>query len=36
MIVEIERRSNLLEHAFVHDGDPIAHRHGFNLVVGHI
>ena len=34
--VEFEWRGDLLEDAVVHDGDAIAHGHGFGLVVGDV
>ncbi len=33
--VDFKRRSNLLDAAVVHDHDPVGHRQGFLLVVGH-
>ena len=36
MIIEFERRSDLLDDAVMHDDDAIGHRHGFHLVVGDI
>ena len=35
-VVEDLRRADLLEQAFVHDGDPLAHRHRLDLVVGDV
>ena len=36
MVVELLRRADLLEEAVPHDGDPVAHRHGLDLVVGDV
>ena len=35
-VVEVERAVDLLQHPVVQDGDPIAHRHRLDLVVGDI
>ena len=35
-VVEVLRRVELLEHAVAHDRDAVAHRHGLDLVVGHV
>ena len=35
-VVEFERRAHLLHHAVMHDDDAAGHRHGLDLVVGHI
>ena len=34
--VDLLGSPNLLQHALVHDRDPITHRHGFDLIVGHV
>ena len=33
MVVDLARRADLLQDAGVHDRDPVAHRHGLDLVV---
>ena len=33
LVVKVERRVGLLHDAVVHDHDPVAHRHRFDLVV---
>ena len=35
-VVQHLRRADLLEQALVHDRDPLAHRHGLDLVVGDV
>ena len=35
-VVHLEGRADLLESAVLHDGDPRAHRHGLDLVVGDV
>src|SRR5262249_17776214 len=35
-VIEIEGRAGLLDHAVMHDHDLIGHRHGLDLIVGHI
>ena len=35
-VVQLLRPSDLLELALPHDGDPVAHRHGLDLVVRHV
>src|SRR3990172_8239581 len=34
-VVEVVGGAHLLEQAVPQDGDPVGHRHGFDLVVGH-
>ena len=36
LVVEVLRRADLLEHGLAHDGDPLAHRHRLDLVVGDV
>ena len=36
IVVDLERRADLLQHAMVHDGDAVGHGHGLELVVGDI
>src|SRR5690606_18999398 len=36
IVIELERRANLFDNAIVHDHDFVGHRHGFDLVVGHV
>ena len=36
LIVQLERLSHLLHHAVLHDDDPVAQRHGLDLIVGNI
>ncbi len=36
MAVHLGRRADLLQHPVVHDRDLVRHRHGLDLVVGHI
>ena len=36
LLVELLGRAHLLEHAVVHDRDPVAHRHRLDLVVGDV
>ena len=36
LVVEIERRADLLDEAVVHHDDLVGHGHGFDLVVGDI
>ena len=35
-VVELLRRADLLQPALAHDGDPVAHRHRLDLVVGDV
>ena len=34
--IDLERRPDLLDPALAQDADPLAHGHGFDLVVGHV
>ena len=36
MVVELERRADLLDAAFLHDDDAVGHRHRLDLVVGDV
>ena len=36
LVVEVLRRADLLELALAHDGDPVPHGHGLDLVVRHV
>ena len=36
VVVQAPRAVHLLQHAVAHDGDPVAHRHGLDLVVGDV
>ena len=36
VMVELMRRGDLLEHAAAQHGDAVAHRHRFDLIVGHV
>ena len=36
LVVERDRLVDLLDMALVHDHDPVAHGHGFDLVVRHV
>jgi hypothetical protein len=36
MLIDIGWRSNLLQHALVHDRDLVGHRHRFDLIVRHV
>ncbi len=35
-VVDLARRAELLDHALVHHGDPVGHRHRLELVVGDV
>ena len=36
MLIDLGRRADLLQHAVIHDGDPVGQRHGLDLVVGDV
>src|SRR5438270_6385601 len=36
LIVQFERLAYLLDHAVLHDDDPVSQRHGLDLIVGHV